>query len=185
MGKLPSKAKNVFNGIVFDVYQWQQKMFDGSYQTFEMLKRHYTILILAVQGKKILFAHEEQPGKKPAYCLFGGRQEQGEKPLSTGKRELLEESGYTSIDWTLFKIYEPHSSIDWKIYFYIARNCKKTGTQKLDAGEKITIKSLSFEKFLKLVDSQKFSDKIIQNDLFRIQKNSQQLNAFKKKIFSG
>ncbi len=37
--KIPPNAKRVFKGIIFDVYQWQQKMFDGSKETFEMLKR--------------------------------------------------------------------------------------------------------------------------------------------------
>jgi hypothetical protein len=33
--KTPKGAKLAFRGVVFDVYQWKQRMFDGSYQTFE------------------------------------------------------------------------------------------------------------------------------------------------------
>lgn len=36
--KLPPQAKKVFTGQIFDVYQWEQEMYDGSFETFEMLK---------------------------------------------------------------------------------------------------------------------------------------------------
>jgi len=42
--KLTSQAQRVFKGIIFDVYQWKQKMFDGSQGIFEMLKRPDTAL---------------------------------------------------------------------------------------------------------------------------------------------
>ena len=32
---IPENAKKVFTGQVFDVYQWEQEMFDGSKATFE------------------------------------------------------------------------------------------------------------------------------------------------------
>lgn len=35
---IPSFAKKVFKGIMFDVYQWQQKMFEGKLETFEKMK---------------------------------------------------------------------------------------------------------------------------------------------------
>ncbi len=34
---IPDHATCVFRGMLFDVYQWQQEMFDGSIETFEML----------------------------------------------------------------------------------------------------------------------------------------------------
>lgn len=36
---IPEQAGCVFHGEIFDVYQWQQEMFDGSYERFEMLRR--------------------------------------------------------------------------------------------------------------------------------------------------
>ena len=32
--KLPEQAKKVFDGEIFDVYQWDQEMYDGSTETF-------------------------------------------------------------------------------------------------------------------------------------------------------
>ena len=59
--KIPKEAKLVFKGQIFDVYQWKQKMFDGSYETFEALKRKDNASIIPVVGNKILICEQEQP----------------------------------------------------------------------------------------------------------------------------
>ena len=60
---IPDNASCVFRGVLFDVYQWQQKMFDGSHGTFEMLRRPDTIAVVAIDDDgKIIACHEEQPG---------------------------------------------------------------------------------------------------------------------------
>src|SRR5437868_13556711 len=111
--KIPPEAKLVFSGILFDVYQWQQKMFDGSFETFEMLKRPDTVEIIATNGDKVYMSHQSQPNKANFYSLFGGRKEKGEEPLECAKRELLEESGMSSNNWELYKEYKPLHKIEW------------------------------------------------------------------------
>ena len=36
--RIPAHAECVFSGIRSDVYQWNQEMYDGSFQVFEMLR---------------------------------------------------------------------------------------------------------------------------------------------------
>lgn len=56
----------MFKGVIFDVYQWEQEMFDGTTQTFEKLKRPDTIMVIPVtEDGKIILTEQEQPGKKP------------------------------------------------------------------------------------------------------------------------
>lgn len=181
--KIPKHAKRVYKGIIFDVYQWQQKMFDGKYQTFEALKRPNTVEVLAEQNGKIILGRQKQPNKNWFYSLFGGRQDRDETPLQTAKRELKEEAGFVSKDWELLNIYEPHFKIDWKIYFYVARNCQKSGKQKLDTGEQIIIKKVSFNQFMEIIDNENFWGDQIANDIFRIKQNKKKLAEFKKRIF--
>lgn len=146
--KLNPNAKKVFTGDIFDTYQWQQEQFDGTFKTFEMLKRPDTIQVIAVKGDKIVATQEEQPTIKRAFGLLGGRQEPGEEPLTAAKRELLEESGLISDDWVFLKSFEPFSKIDWTISYYIARDCHIVAEQNLDGGEKITLLELSFDEFI-------------------------------------
>ncbi len=180
--KIPKEAKLVFKGQIFDVYQWKQKMFDGSYETFECLKRPDTANVIAVQNDKILVCEQEQPRTQPFYSLFGGRFDEGEEPIEAAKRELLEESGLESNDWELLSVYEPVLKIDWKFYIFIARNCKNASKLNLDSGEKIKVKTVDFDEFLKIVDSEKFRNKDFANELFRM-KFENKLEDFKKKLF--
>jgi len=100
---LPKHAKKVFTGEIFDVYQWEQEMYDGSTVIFEKIKRADTVSVIPITTEqKILISHEEQPGLKPFYGVFGGRIEPEENPLSAAKRELLEETGYQSDKWKLW-----------------------------------------------------------------------------------
>ena len=180
--KIPKEAKRVFEGIIFDVYHWEQKMFDGSTETFEALKRPNTIQILPVQDGKILLAYEEQPNREATYTFFGGRVEKGEDSIKAAKRELLEETGLESSDWELYKVYDIESKIEWQVYLYFARDCKKVSEPYLDAGEKIEVKSVNFEEFLKITADEKFWGTEIANDIFRIKENREKLEEFRKKL---
>ena len=140
--KIPSQAKLVFKGVIFDVYQWEQEMFDGSKETFEAIKRPSTVQVIPVKGDKILLSFEEQPGKPRRLTFFGGRMEKDEEPLDAAKREFLEETGMESDDWELFREYHSGGKIDWSFFFYIARNVTKKTEPHLDPGEKIDRKSV-------------------------------------------
>jgi len=182
MSKIPNNAKLIFTGEIFNVYQWPQKMFDGTMATFEMLKRPNTVQIIATEGEKIIITSEQQPGRSWKDGLLGGRQDDNETPLQCAKRELLEESGYVSSDWELIKTYEPHNKIDWKVYFYIARNCKKVAEQKLDSGEKIKIKKISFDQLITLLINKKISVGEFAFDVLKM-KYKNKLDLLKNKIF--
>lgn len=182
--KIPQEAKRVFKGVIFDVYQWQQKMFNGSMSTFEMLKRPNTIEVIATEGDKILLSKQSQPNKSDFYSLFGGRAEEGEEPLDTAKRELLEESGLKSENWELLRTYTPMHKIDWNIYMYVARNCVKTSDQKLDAGEKIEIIKCTFDEFIKIVESDNYWGNDLVLDVLKV-KQDDKLEEFKKEIFGN
>jgi ADP-ribose pyrophosphatase len=183
--KIPPQAKRVFKGVIFDVYQWEQEMFDGSKVIFEKIKRPYTVEVIPVYEGKILVALQEQPTRPLSYSLFGGRVDEGEDELSAAKRELLEEAGLASEDWELFKIDDPSSKIDWKVYYFIARNCKKTAEQKLDAGEKIQIKTMSFDEFINLMSSGETHDNQLVADILRMKLEPSKLEEFKKKLFKN
>ena len=182
--KIPEKAKRVFKGTIFEVYQWEQEMFDGSTATFEMLKRPNTIEVIAVKGDKIFMNLQSQPNKHNFYSLFGGRGEENEDPQVTAKRELLEESGMESDDWEFVKSYQPVHKIDWEIYLFIARDCKKVSEPKLDPGEKIETLELTFDEFVKKIEHDEYWGNQLVMDILRMEKEGT-LNAFKEKLFTN
>jgi len=148
---IPKDAKKVFSGQIFDVYQWQQKMFDGSFETFEMLKRADTVKIIAIKDNKIVTLEEQQPHTDVFIDVPSGRHDNpNESELEAAKRELLEETGMTFKSWRLIKVEQPHTKIDWFVYFYLATVFAGQTRQKLDAGEKINVKLVSLQEAIEL-----------------------------------
>ncbi len=157
MSIIPSSAKMVFHGITFDVYQWEQEMFDGSKKIFEKLKRNHSIDIVATSKEgEIYILEESQPLRDPFLGLVWWTCEPNEEPLETARRELLEETGLISDEWYLFWSYQNSSRIDHKSHIFIARNCKKIAEQNLDSWENIKIKKVSWVDFLNTVASKDF-----------------------------
>lgn len=159
---IPENAKRVFKGVLFDVYQWEQEMFDGSKATFEKLKRADTVVIFAVlPDGKIILTEQEQPGKEPFIGATGGRVDEGEDVLAAAKRELLEESGYEADNYILWDAQQPLGKIEWAIYTFIAKGLKKVADLNLDAGEKITLRPVSLDELIELGTKEGFYEKEI------------------------
>ncbi len=166
--QLPPNAKLAFKGEIFEVWQWEQKMFDGSAETFEQLRRPNSVLVIPVVGDKILIQIQEQPHRpKPFPSLPGGRCAWDEEPLEAAKRELLEETGYTSENWILWKEFQPVNKIIWTVYTYIAKDCQHRQPPQLDAGEKISTRLISFDEFLMLSEEPNFYEKELVGSLLR------------------
>ncbi len=179
---LPPQAKKVFQGVIFDVYQWEQKLFDGSTAIFEKLKRPDSCVIIAVTAEgKIIITHEEQPGRKPFQSLPGGRIEAGEDIVFAAQRELLEETGYCSEDWELLNAAQFTSKIDWAVFTLVARNCQKVAEPNPEAGEKIGIEEVSFDSLVSLI-TEEFWDKNLKIKFLKAQLDPNNLADLKKII---
>lgn len=66
-------------------------------------------------------------------------------------------------------MYNPSSKIDWKIYLYFARDCKKIAGQTLDSGEKIKIMEISYDEFLDIIPVNSLLNDLVGNELFRLE----------------
>ena len=47
---VPADADKVFEGVIYDVYHWDQTLYDGSKAKFEMLKRPDTVVIIGIDN---------------------------------------------------------------------------------------------------------------------------------------
>ena len=142
---LPKTARKVFTGKIYDVYQWEQQMFDGTTETFEMLGRPDTLQVIGIDGDKLVVLKEEQPSlAKPFYGLPGGRHDYPEESeLDAAKREMLEETGLSFKKWKLIRVDQPHTKIEWFVYLFVASDVTARTDKHLDAGEKIEVMRLT------------------------------------------
>lgn len=181
--KRPGDAKLVFKGIIFDVYHWEQELYDGTTATFEALKRPDTVDIITVTAeKKILVQKETQPGVAEFLGLPCGRANPDEDVLEAAKRELNEETGFTSEEWELFKAIQQLTKTDWAYYVFIARNARQTNPEHLDAGEKIKLMQVSFDEFLDLAIMPEFRDEPITSVVLRAKLDPQLMLDLKKRL---
>lgn len=144
---VPDNAKLVFRGMIFDVYQWPQELYDGSEHTFEMLKRPDTVNAICIINDKILMLDDEQPHLGGRQTFPGGRVDPEDASTeAAAKRETHEETGYSFNNWRLIKVSQPFRKIEWFTYLWLAWDIAATETPHIDAGEKITVHLLGFEE---------------------------------------
>lgn len=145
---IPENSECVFRGVIFDVYQWQQEMFDGSFDTFERLKRPDTVEAICIDGDEILISKEQQPDAEEFLTIPGGRNDnENENELAAAQREVREELGYVFKNWKLVHANQPVSKIDHIVYTFLATDVEEIQEQQLDAGEKIEVVRYSFDEF--------------------------------------
>jgi len=178
---IPDNAKKVFGGVLFDVYQWEQELFDGTKTLFEKLKRPDTVVVFPVlDDGKIILTEQEQPGKESFIGATGGRVDAGEDILEAAKRELLEESGYEASEFVLWDAQHPTSKIDWVVYTFIAKGLKKVADMNLDAGEKIALKLVNLDEFIEIAINKNFVEKEIIPKLYEAKLHPEKKEELKK-----
>ena len=180
---LPDNAEKKFSGIIFDVYHYEQELYDGTKATFEKLKRATTLQTLGIVGDKIIIVKDSQPHRETMWSLPGGRIEEREDDLTGAQREFMEETGFESQTWTPLRTYSPYNKIDWEIKIFLARDCKKTTEPEPDAGEKIELHLVDFDEFIDIVCADKFHDHQFANEVLRMRVNGK-LDILKKEIFA-
>lgn len=180
--KVPKEAKLVFKGVIYDVYQWQQKMFDGTYETFEVLKRPDTVIVIPTLSRdRILLLYQKQPyWRKWRYSLPGGRVDKRESPKKAALRELLEETGHQPSRLFLWQSFNPSAKVLATVYIYLAKDCRKVRTQSLDAGEKIILKKVTFCQFLRLASTKDFYCQELSRESIRAQYDQR----YRKKLYN-
>ncbi len=157
---LPDNATVVFKGKLFDVYQWEQELFDGTKTIFEKLKRPDTVVIFPIlPDGKILLIKQEQPRKGSFISTPGGRVDEGEDILSAAKRELLEETGYEAEEFILWDAQQPVSKVEWAVYTFIAKGLKKVAKENPDAGEKVEPFLVSLDELIDVAVNKNFSER--------------------------
>jgi ADP-ribose pyrophosphatase len=178
---IPKNAKRVFKGVLFDVYQWKQKQFDGSYATFELVRRKPSVQVIAVVNRKIILLKEEHPfvGK---FSSFPGGIIENKDTKKDALRELLEETGLKPETLVLWRKTEFDVKVQWDTYYYIAKGCKKVAVQKLDPGEKIKPVLVSFEEFVEITSSEEFRNREFSDYMFRLKQDKKKLEEFRKKV---
>lgn len=181
---LPPTAQRVFEGVLFDVYQWEQTLFDGTTRTFEKLsRRDASIVIPVTEDGHIIITEDEQPGRAMVITFPGGGCEPGELPEETARRELLEETGYEAGAIVHVRSFQPSSKIDWTIHTFIAHNCRQVAPAACEPGERIRVRVVTLDELIDVADDERFQNRELQIVLLKARYDAEVRSALEKLLF--
>ena len=132
-------------------------------------RRDYTVIVASDEDGSYLCVRQYRQGIEQVTTEFpaggiersdgkeyGGR-DAAEDALDCARRELMEETGYESSDWThLITIPSNATIADNYAYVFMARNCRKVTGQHLDEGEFLHVVKRSPEEIEALIHTGKF-----------------------------
>ena len=91
-------------------------------------------------------------GEEVIECPAGMFETDETDPLIVAKRELLEETGFTSEEWVyLGEIIESSSKLTNRMHLFLAKNALQAGMQNLDENEHLIVLSVTLKKALDMV----------------------------------
>ncbi|MEP7180994.1 MAG: NUDIX hydrolase [Betaproteobacteria bacterium] len=153
-------SEQVYRGKLLDVRRDVVRLPDGKTATREYIVHPGAVLVVPVldDGRLVV----ERQFRYPLGCVMlefpAGKIDPGESPLVTGKRELMEEAGYTAATWTpLGRVHTVVSYSTEAIEFFVAEGLSHEGA-KLDDGEFLEIDEMSVDAMLAALDRGEITD---------------------------
>jgi 8-oxo-dGTP pyrophosphatase MutT (NUDIX family) len=119
----------------------------GTYHTIE--GPDWASIVPITDGGRIVLTEEYRHGaRKTLLQLPGGHIEEGEGALAAGRRELLEETGFTGGTWyELGTIFAASARLTSVVHLYLALGVKAQGRPRRDVGEDIRVCTMPWSKF--------------------------------------
>jgi ADP-ribose pyrophosphatase len=133
---------------------------DGSEAVREYIRHPGAVVILALldDGQVVLERQFRYPHGRVFIELPAGKRDPGETPEATGRRELLEETGYVAAEWRRLGVI--HNAIGYSdegIELWLARGLEMRAP-KLEAGEFLEVFALPLAEALEMVRDGRITD---------------------------
>lgn len=110
------------------------------------------VIAITEDGLFVMVRQYRHGLKSTATELCAGVSEAGEMPIDAAKRELLEETGYTSENWEEFMTISANPATHSNLtHCFVAFDCKRTSTPHLDETELLETLLLSKEELYQLL----------------------------------
>ena len=136
-------------------------------------RRDYTVIVASDEEGNYLCVRQFRQGIKQVTTEFPaggiersdgkeyGDKNSAEAALDCAKRELMEETGYVSDEWThLITIPSNATIADNYAYVFMAKNCRKAGEQHLDETECLNVEKHSAKEIEELICTGQFQQSV-------------------------
>ncbi|MDL4840729.1 NUDIX domain-containing protein [Aquibacillus rhizosphaerae] len=157
-----TSSKQIFEGKVVKLQVDEVTLPDGNTSKREIIKHPGAVAVIAITPEeKIVFVEQyRKPLEKSLVEIPAGKLEIGEKPELSAKRELEEETGYTTDELELVtSFYTSPGFADEIIYLYFTNTLYPLAEEKaLDDDEFVELMELSLEEAEELVKENRIHD---------------------------
>ena len=150
----------VFRGRVLTIRNDDVLLPDGNVSNREIVEHPGGVCVLPIlrDGTILLVEQFRYPYMEDVLEAPAGKLESGEDPFEAAKRELHEETGMVATEYFDLGVdYPSPGYTNEVIHLYAARGLSDVG-QKLDEGEFLNVKKLSFSKALEMIYDNEIRD---------------------------
>ena len=133
----PLDSTQVFQGHFLDVRRDRVALPDGGTATREYIRHPGAVMVIPLldDGRLLMERQYRYPMGRVMLEFPAGKLDAGEDPFECGRRELLEETGYSAAEWAYAGVLNNAIAYsDEGLHSYFARGLSQ-GAQKLDDGE--------------------------------------------------
>lgn len=112
------------------------------------------VIVPITEDEKFVMVVQSRPNTRPGVVVEfpAGMVDEGEDPIVSARRELLEETGYECDDiYLLEEHYQDQGCSEAVIRMYVATGCRKVAEQKLDSDENLDFIELGYDEILNLI----------------------------------
>ncbi|MCH5209373.1 MAG: NUDIX hydrolase [Oscillospiraceae bacterium] len=153
-------TEQIFDGRVIKVRVENVELPDGNTSIRELIAHPGGVGVIAVdENRKVFMVSQYRIAARSMMLeIPAGKLEYGENPLECGKRELIEETGYSAEEFThLGAYYATPGYCEEVLNIYLARGLSFVG-QHLDEGEFLNVKKYDLDELYRMVMDNEIHD---------------------------
>ncbi|MBF2629728.1 NUDIX hydrolase [Listeria seeligeri] len=155
-------SEMLFKGNIIELQVDEVELPNGEHSKREIIKHPGAVAIIpfSADGSMYLVEQFRKPLEKTIIEIPAGKMEEGEEPIITAKRELEEETGFQSDDFTyLTSFYTSPGFANELLHIFVARDLRKVEKPlKQDADEFLNLVKVMPDEAEQLMQQQLIHD---------------------------
>lgn len=156
------KRELAYKGAILDVYKDVVVLPNGGFETWDYVEHRTgaSAVVAVLPDKKLLLVRQYRPSlERYTWELPAGGRSPEEDFETAIRRELVEETGYTSEDFIhLMSLRTTPGFCNEQVEIFLATDCYKIADQKLDEAESIEVREWDVEVLLEMIYSGELQD---------------------------
>jgi ADP-ribose pyrophosphatase len=155
-------SEKLFSGRIIDLYLEEVELPNGKTSTREIIKHPGAVAVIAItkENKIVMVQQYRKAMERVLVEIPAGKLEKGEQPEATAKRELEEETGYTTESLQhLLSFYTSPGFADELVHLYFTEELEiLTEKAELDEDEFVDVLEVTLEEAQEMIDNQRIFD---------------------------